>query len=235
MFEKQIKNFKSIKSLEIDCKRVNLLIGAPNVGKSNILEALSLFNVPYVFTSKKQLGELVRFLNLKNLYYDNLPNENIEVLTDIGLAVLRYLPENGDHAILISSNPSAARDLAFSVFQNNCENAIATERSGETMENVYSNGNIKLYYDLFDQDGVSVLKNQRLDYYSAIRKYTFRNNAMMNNGFRNYLLPPDGKNLIALIQDNSGFFNEISSFFEDYGLELLYDVEKNSFEIQKKI
>ena len=33
-----IKNFKSIKDLHLDCKRVNVFIGKPNVGKSNILE-----------------------------------------------------------------------------------------------------------------------------------------------------------------------------------------------------
>lgn len=40
----QIKNFKSAKNVRFeDCKRINLLIGKPNVGKSNLLEALSIF------------------------------------------------------------------------------------------------------------------------------------------------------------------------------------------------
>ena len=39
----EIKNFKSIKELKLNTKKVNLLIGKPNVGKSNILEALGLF------------------------------------------------------------------------------------------------------------------------------------------------------------------------------------------------
>lgn len=38
----KIERFKSIRSLEINCRRINLVIGAPNVGKSNILEALGL-------------------------------------------------------------------------------------------------------------------------------------------------------------------------------------------------
>ncbi len=38
----EIKNFKSIKDLRLDCKRVNIFIGKPNVGKSNILEALGM-------------------------------------------------------------------------------------------------------------------------------------------------------------------------------------------------
>lgn len=44
-----VKNFKSVKSATLsDCRRINVLIGRPNVGKSNILEALALFDVPYM-------------------------------------------------------------------------------------------------------------------------------------------------------------------------------------------
>jgi AAA15 family ATPase/GTPase len=45
----QIKNFKSIKDLTLDCRRINVFIGKPNVGKSNILEALDLFYLPSMF------------------------------------------------------------------------------------------------------------------------------------------------------------------------------------------
>ncbi len=58
MIEKlSIKNFKSIKDLAIDCRRVNLFIGEPNTGKSNILEALGLLSwLGYLNTD---LGEYV--------------------------------------------------------------------------------------------------------------------------------------------------------------------------------
>ncbi|MEP7169716.1 MAG: AAA family ATPase, partial [Bacteroidota bacterium] len=42
----KIHNFKSVKKLDIPCNRINIFIGKPNVGKSNILEALSLFCLP---------------------------------------------------------------------------------------------------------------------------------------------------------------------------------------------
>ena len=41
----KIENFKSLRHVELtDCKRINVFIGKPNVGKSNILEALSVFS-----------------------------------------------------------------------------------------------------------------------------------------------------------------------------------------------
>ncbi len=56
----EIKNFKSMRHQKIEgCKRVNVLIGAPNVGKSNILEAISLFAVNEL--SLFNLSSLVRF------------------------------------------------------------------------------------------------------------------------------------------------------------------------------
>ncbi len=42
----EIKNFKSIRHQKItDCRRINLFIGYPNLGKSNILEAIGLFSM----------------------------------------------------------------------------------------------------------------------------------------------------------------------------------------------
>lgn len=43
----EVINFKSIKNLKLDCKRVNVFIGEPNTGKSNILESLGIFSSQY--------------------------------------------------------------------------------------------------------------------------------------------------------------------------------------------
>ncbi|HEX9956575.1 MAG TPA: AAA family ATPase, partial [Fibrella sp.] len=53
----EIKNFKSIKDLRLDCKRVNIFIGKPNVGKSNILEALGLLGAE-LFDEKLMNGSM---------------------------------------------------------------------------------------------------------------------------------------------------------------------------------
>ncbi len=73
-----IKNFKSIKELELDCRRVNVFIGEPNTGKSNILEALGIMSSPYT----KSLKDFIRFKSITNLFYDNKYNENISISFD---------------------------------------------------------------------------------------------------------------------------------------------------------
>jgi AAA15 family ATPase/GTPase len=74
----EVRNFKSIKHLKLDCKRVNLFIGKPNTGKSNILESIGIFSVPY----RGNLKDFVRFEYTANLFYDHDLGEKIEITAD---------------------------------------------------------------------------------------------------------------------------------------------------------
>ena len=84
MIEKlSIKNFKSIKDLKLDCKRINLFIGEPNTGKSNILEALGLLSwCGYSGIGHTSLKKYVRFQGTQNLFYDDLLDQSVEITTD---------------------------------------------------------------------------------------------------------------------------------------------------------
>ena len=63
-----IRNFKSIKELDFKAKRVNVFIGEPNTGKSNILEALGMFSLVHNYKT----GEVpIRYQKVDNLFYDN--------------------------------------------------------------------------------------------------------------------------------------------------------------------
>lgn len=79
-----IKNFKSVKSVTLsDCRRINVLIGRPNVGKSNILEALALFDVLYmVNSSNKSLRNLLRIENTADLFHNGVATTPVEVSAD---------------------------------------------------------------------------------------------------------------------------------------------------------
>lgn len=75
----RIENFKSIKQLKLDCKRINLFIGEPNTGKSNILEAIGLLS--YTFHGN-QLNSYVRYENMRDLFYDHLLDDPIIISFD---------------------------------------------------------------------------------------------------------------------------------------------------------
>ncbi|MFZ4396195.1 MAG: AAA family ATPase [Kiritimatiellia bacterium] len=67
-----IKGFKSIKDIHLDCKRINLFIGEPNTGKSNILEALGFLS----FCGRGgNLHQYVRFDTLQHLFYDGIVDD----------------------------------------------------------------------------------------------------------------------------------------------------------------
>ncbi|MEO0275326.1 MAG: AAA family ATPase [candidate division WOR-3 bacterium] len=70
-----IKNFKSIKNLTFNAKRINLFLGKPNTGKSNILESLGIFFLPH----KTDLKELVRCDGVINIFYNYQTSLEIEV------------------------------------------------------------------------------------------------------------------------------------------------------------
>ncbi len=72
-----IANFKSVRYLEIDCRKVNLFIGEPNTGKSNILEALALLS--WCGRHSQPLGDYVRFEFMQNLFYDGLLDDEIKI------------------------------------------------------------------------------------------------------------------------------------------------------------
>ncbi|MDR2424145.1 MAG: AAA family ATPase [Prevotellaceae bacterium] len=78
----EISNFKSIKRLKLDeCKRINLFVGYPNVGKSNIIEALSLFSLPFL-SERENLNKLIR-VEYKNELLHNLLESFCSVETNI--------------------------------------------------------------------------------------------------------------------------------------------------------
>ena len=76
----KIENFKSIKHLEIDCGRVNVFIGEPNTGKSNILEALGLLS--FGGTKYGNLRSFVRFETLDEIFYDRNLEDPIRIQVD---------------------------------------------------------------------------------------------------------------------------------------------------------
>ncbi len=73
----EVKNFKSIKHLKLECKRVYVFIGKPNTGKSNILESVGIFSLLY-----GNIESFVRFENMTNLFYNQDIEKKIEIKSD---------------------------------------------------------------------------------------------------------------------------------------------------------
>lgn len=77
-----IKNFKSLEDVQIKgCKTFNIFVGRPNVGKSNIIEALSCMAIPYLYPMKKTLDTIFRIERTSALFYNGNVSTPIDVNT----------------------------------------------------------------------------------------------------------------------------------------------------------
>ncbi len=101
-----IENFKSVEKLSIAPTRVNVFIGAPNAGKTNILEALSLVSIGFPSHYK----DSVRFEETADLFTDLEVSKKIKVETDLLSATIN-----------LAKLPSSLFELSF--FQNATDNA----------------------------------------------------------------------------------------------------------------
>ncbi len=86
----EIKNFKSIKQLKLDCKRINILIGEPNTGKSNILESLAIFSFGPYYRYNVLFRDFVRFERVSNLFYDEVIEEPVQIKLDNTICTLQF-------------------------------------------------------------------------------------------------------------------------------------------------
>jgi len=73
-----ITNFKSVRQLEFDPKRVNLFIGEPNTGKSNLIESFA----PLAQGTYSAFKQILRFRTTADLFYDQ--NISSELLVKTG-------------------------------------------------------------------------------------------------------------------------------------------------------
>ena len=86
----KVRNFKSILSLNLDCRRINVLIGRPNTGKSNILESLALLSFGFHGWTNNDAHLYVRFESPSNLFYDEGLDSHVEISTDLSALSLRF-------------------------------------------------------------------------------------------------------------------------------------------------
>ena len=138
-----INNFKSIADLRLeDCRRINLFIGYPNVGKSNVLEALGLFSVPFLKVGEN-LDRLVRAEHLNELFHNAWGN-SFDIETNIGKLrwtdnyIHIYFPGIGDGVYGFSSNLNADS------IHSSIKNSIVKRYTFQTKNNWHSNGDSQL-------------------------------------------------------------------------------------------
>jgi AAA15 family ATPase/GTPase len=212
-----IKNFKSIKDLHLDCKRVNVFIGKPNVGKSNILEGLGLLGGSY--GDKKYMDGAIRYAELDELFYDIDSTQEIEINSNLIKANLKEDVKN---------NIKNRYKLKWMHIKNSQREFYLTDSGDLGIVSASPIGAVEIgsAKDIPEDTG---------DYTSSpVKKYDFEVLSVFKNTFSSYLLPPHGWNLFSVIDKREELKNEFGALFKEQNLEFVLSRSEKTFTLQKK-
>lgn len=114
-----IQNFKSIRDLELDVRRVNVFIGEPNTGKTNVIEALSLLS-ENLFV-EENFANVIRLQNLGDIFFDNDITKVLKVEMDgfaFEMASPKYASHFGSFDCVLKNSNSSEEPLKFTLHPN---------------------------------------------------------------------------------------------------------------------
>ena len=212
----EIKNFKSIRHQKIEgCKRINVFIGYPNVGKSNILEALSLLTFMREKRRPTGLKGLVRLEKLNQLFnYNNIQEPAIVAFNKEYSLLVKYEDENSLVLSMNKENEKKTYDYHFLNLEVGIESLSAGQKNG-----------------IDDFSGrFSDLQNL------TVKPYKFSEPKIFNETFSALELKiPFGSNLFELIANWPDVQREFSELLKPYDLGLVIDVSTNDVKISPPI
>jgi AAA15 family ATPase/GTPase len=91
--ELHIRNYKSVRAADLNCKRVNVFIGEPNTGKTNIIESIALLHLfadRYKTYREDDVSFMLRVSQWTQLFHDQDPSQPLSVTADKTKVELRY-------------------------------------------------------------------------------------------------------------------------------------------------
>lgn len=244
----RIRNFKSIKDVTINPRRVNLIIGEPNVGKSNVLEAMSLLGGMVYEMRQKFMRSFIRYDRIKQIFYDDQEKNLVSVETDTQRCYVGYDDRNGRFKSIFTSTSGwkkvgehwqlgplfhtsdALTRAAFDIF-NGDDYRLSQAAGYLGYSSIESDGTcVGCNESGFTQSTDSIEKSVRL------RPYVFRKEARQGAEYAaSFLRPPNGFNLKQVIQAHSDLRKSIAKLFDHYGQKVLLTADDQDLAVTKEV
>lgn len=242
----RIRNFKSIKDVTISPRRVNLIIGEPNVGKSNVLEAMSLLGGMVYETDGRFMGGMVRYERAHQLFYDSITTHSIVLQSDQGNCLLGRTDTGTFKALFLNAAAIEALqqgDTSYALPDMPIRNAY--EFTNAFAQNAPPGGTARYQYGLreFTASGDSVREGHygfdsstnAVGSSIVVRPYLFTK-YKHTEGTPNskYLLPPHGSNLKSILQEYPSLRQAAANLFKKDSYRLAMRAVSNELEAVKE-
>ncbi|MEM2995463.1 MAG: AAA family ATPase [Candidatus Bathyarchaeia archaeon] len=193
----KIENFKSIKQLKLECKRINLFIGEPNTGKSNILETMGLLSHVYHPHSEYARRHFFRFENMIDIFYDHVLGNDVRIIFDEKILKVQF--KNG---FFIESY---------------------VNEKGERIDNIF-------HYTYLGEGSTNYLTD-----FSSFKFYRFVVRSVFPSQRSEFLSPPDGDNLLAVVLVRKDLRTTLKQIFDNFGLTLVFEPQEGKIKVQKQL
>ena len=206
-----IERFKSIKYLDIPCKKVNIFIGEPNSGKSNILEALGVFSQENF--ENWTFNPTARYKTVDDFFYDSNINKEISIrTTEIGFELFFDRDKNGNSTNLFLAKYHEIDKIANPSLANGKESLVLSLQPDGRGQTPMASG-----------------------FSTSFRSYCYSRLKSFGNAYKGYLATPDGDNIPSLLKSNAELRSRVSTILKDLGFRLLLRPIENEIFISKEV
>lgn len=213
----RIRNFKSIEDVSINpCKRVNVFIGEPNSGKSNILEALSFFSVNSL--EKEQFRNFFRIKNVSDFFFDGNTNNEIEIYTDVINFKLGYSR---------SENGTLHNSFRGALYPPNNSGQFSYGKFPSDIKSIEKG----LFFSIDFGGNITHTDNKNAE--TPFRTYIFKPRTEFRQHYTPILNPPFGDNIPSLLIANKEYKDLLSKMVQDKGFRLLIKPVDQTIEVAK--
>jgi hypothetical protein len=251
-----IQNFKSIRHAVLHPRRVNLLIGEPNVGKSTVLEAMSLLGALPFERKKKFMRSFIRYDEMAQLFHDAILTNPVRIESDHDVCLLAHQGKGAGRGkgfqYGVFSQPAyrlLRTQLGLPLLESRPKNRAVDDASllGRLQQRFDVLGTLPepgyRYLELGPGGRLRMLPGGTPGLASApewqpraVKPFRFKSTARIDRRYADAsLYPPYGSNLVEVLEANKALRHQFKALFNEQNQQLRVRADARRLEVMKDV